>query len=713
MANVNSISNSNSYTSSIYGTKNVLSGLASGMDTESMIENSISGYKTKLNQLKQQQDKITWKQDAYRNVIDNLVSLNNKYTSYTSQTNLYSANFFDKSVTETTGANADKVTATGKAESAITINSISKLATGAKYNVSASDIFSNAVGLAASTAIDLSALSGAGQNTNTIDFTLDGATKTINIKDLDTSSTDSLKSSLNEKLADAFGSGKVTADISSDGKLSFAVKEGSSSSLSVSSNESALGLEDGLSNYFDTSKTLGELLGENANFGELTVNGVSVGSFTKDDSIASVLKAINVSDAGVTASYSQLTNEFSFTAKETGVGSKIEFGGDLGDLFSSPASKLSDLFGEDADWSTLKVTTPFTTIYFPDKDENESLSLFANQIVGFGSASLSVMDANGNERSYTLDELKNFVNGSSRVSPANSPNYTAGTDAELNVSINGQNLNLTRSSNTIDIDGLNITLKGTFDEGESVEFNTKTDTDSIMSGIKSFVEDINSALKQIHDSYTTSPNKDSKGNAYDPLTEDEKSEMSETAVKNYEEKAKAGLLYQDSDLSSLYTRLVSSVSTGSNAAALRDIGITTSFDNTTKVTSLEIDEDKLRSALDSNPDKVSNIFSKVSDSANSTGGLMENVKKALDDYVSTSVASPGILVRKAGTKLSSVSLLNNTLQSSYNTLDTNVSNMEDKISKKIDYYTRQFTALEKLMSTMNNQSSMLSGLMGY
>ena len=76
-------------------------------------------------------------------------------------------------------------------------------------------------------------------------------------------------------------------------------------------------------------------------------------------------------------------------------------------------------------------------------------------------------------------------------------------------------------------------------------------------------------------------------------------------------------------------------------------------------------------------------------------------------------ASPGILVRKAGTKLSSVSLLNNTLQSSYNTLDTSVSNMEDKIGKKIDYYTKQFTALEKLMSTMNNQSSMLSGLMGY
>ena len=395
------------------------------------------------------------------------------------------------------------------------------------------------------------------------------------------------------------------------------------------------------------------------------------------------------------------------------MGSKIEFGGDLGDLFSSPAEDLDDLFGEGADWSTLKVTSPYTTINIPQNDGDYKLGDLIGSLQVPDSFSLTVTDAEGQERSYTIGELKSFENGSRVLSPAESPNYTAGTDAELNVSINGQNLNLTRSSNTIDIDGLNITLKGTFDEGEGVAFNTKTDADSIVSGIKSFVEDINSALKQIHDAYTTSPNKDSKGNTYDPLTEDEKSEMSETAVKNYEEKAKAGLLYQDSDLSSLYSRLVSSVSTGSNAAALRDIGITSSLDSTTKVTSLEIDEDKLRSALDSNPDKVSNIFTNVGDSTSGTGGLMENVKKTLDEYVSTSVASPGILVRKAGTKLSSVSLLNNTLQSSYNTLDTSVSNMEDKIGKKIDYYTKQFTALEKLMSTMNNQSSMLSGLMGY
>ena len=67
MANVNSVSSSNSY-SSIYGNRNILSGLASGMDTESMIENSVSGYKTKLEQLQQEKTKLEWKQEAYQGI---------------------------------------------------------------------------------------------------------------------------------------------------------------------------------------------------------------------------------------------------------------------------------------------------------------------------------------------------------------------------------------------------------------------------------------------------------------------------------------------------------------------------------------------------------------------------------------------------------------------------------------------------------------------
>ena len=93
MASVNSVSGSSS-ASSLYGNKNVLSGLASGLDTEAMIENSISGYQTKLTQLEQEQTKIQWKQESFREIIDKAVNLNNKYSSYTSSTNLMGGAFF-------------------------------------------------------------------------------------------------------------------------------------------------------------------------------------------------------------------------------------------------------------------------------------------------------------------------------------------------------------------------------------------------------------------------------------------------------------------------------------------------------------------------------------------------------------------------------------------------------------------------------------------
>ena len=66
MASVSSVSSSSS---SIYGNKNVISGLASGMDTESMIENAVSGYKTKISTLQQKRTKVEWQQEVYRSII--------------------------------------------------------------------------------------------------------------------------------------------------------------------------------------------------------------------------------------------------------------------------------------------------------------------------------------------------------------------------------------------------------------------------------------------------------------------------------------------------------------------------------------------------------------------------------------------------------------------------------------------------------------------
>ena len=122
VASITSLSNS---ASSIYGSRNVLSGLASGMDTESMIENAVSGIKLKIQNLVKKRTKVEWKQEGYRSIIDKAVSLNQKYTSYSSKTNLLSSSFFSNAVnTVAKGTYADKITATGKSSSEIKINAV-------------------------------------------------------------------------------------------------------------------------------------------------------------------------------------------------------------------------------------------------------------------------------------------------------------------------------------------------------------------------------------------------------------------------------------------------------------------------------------------------------------------------------------------------------------------------------------------------------------
>ena len=895
MANVNSIStNSNSYTSSIYGNRNILSGLATGMDTESMIENSVSGYKTKISQLQQQQEQLTWKQDAYRGITDQLIALSEKYTSYASSTNLSSNAFFTRAVTTTAnGTYASKISASGKATSDIQINSVSQLATAARYMVGAGSLNFSADALGAvGSAIDWnpvesSTFSGSymtlkvgstsydidfgaddiyhsaqelldginkkleDQNANaratisgnkisfevtgdaaaagdgvyilsastsiknalgvktptssaatdaftnaeyksftvandsdlyktqsaadylsgkTVSVTLDGVSKSVTIGDLTkmaitvngeektvselsaeelTANSDKvlelLKNDLQNGMNTAFGRGKITVSANADGGLSFDVDEKSGSTLIVGSTAGqTLGLgKNGLTNYLNTGKTLGALLGESYFAGEgagkLTINGVDIGDFTKDSSLEEVMSAINNNtEAGVSVSYSNLTGQFVFTARESGAAGEIRFGDGLASRMfkvnNAPENrKLADLLGEDAAWDedgnlTLRAQTAAGRIKIGTfnresstlQDLMDAISdnvRMPNIAYDAGNGTFSITESDGSaanpENFHLVGTGVHFSFGEMFHDVDPGGTFTAGKDAKLTATVNGQEVSLTRSSNVVSMDGLTVTLKGTFEassDDEAVTFTTNSDADKIVDTLKGFVESYNAILKDVREAYSTRPlTMNTKGDKYMPLTDDDKSSMSESAIKSYEEKAKTGLLFGDSDLSALYTRLQSIVT--SSDLGLASIGITTTY--TDGVTQLSLNEADLRSALDSDPDKVKNIFTQTKENGSPTSGLMERFKSVFNTYASKSYGSYGILVNKAGTKLASLSLTSNSMQKQIDNLDKQIESWQTKLSNRIDYYTKQFTALEQMMSTMNNQSSMLATMMGY
>ena len=138
MASISSLMGSSSSSNSIYGSRNsnIISGLASGLDTESMIEGMVQSYKQKIQSLQQDRTKLQWQQSGYQSISDKLVEFSRKYTSYTSTTNLLSNTFFNNAViTSAKGTYADLVTASGKSSSNIVLNAVKQLATSAQYSV--------------------------------------------------------------------------------------------------------------------------------------------------------------------------------------------------------------------------------------------------------------------------------------------------------------------------------------------------------------------------------------------------------------------------------------------------------------------------------------------------------------------------------------------------------------------------------------------------
>ena len=850
MASVSSTRSSSA--SSIYGTRNVISGLASGMDTESMIENAISAYKNKISGLNQQRTKLGWQQEAYRDIITKMAGLSSKYTSYTSGTNLMSSSFFNQAVRAVAnGANASKVAASGRGSSDVAINGVRQLATAATYKLngskltggtsgdyasavgssgfsldemtissfsgtmslnygkdqvlsfrfSESDVFNSIEELAENMQKQLEnqsiSLSSGGSKkasemltvevdkvNNTISFkdkannkvyissasnsiknvfdletgegnmsfrvadedlttqvsgvdylsrspvsiTLDGVTKNVNmptvndlLDNLDWSKVsggengdtakklrekilngEDISSAKNRQLRDdayikalqaniddkfgklADGSSKLRVSdamkdekkLSEDGavrgvQLKFEAGQKGSTFAVTSDKGKSMGFGGTqLTSYLNTNKTLKDLLGEeglkgletgvdkdgNTTYG-LEINGVKIGEFTEKTELSTIISRINSNkDAGVNISYSKLTNEFTFTAKETGVAGNIQF---------SDKGLGGKLFG-----------------------------------------------------------------GAEQISK--------GQDAIFTATIDGTEMELTRSSNIVDFDGLSVTLKGEFgykqkmdadgkpvldekgnpvytDEldrtAEAITFTSSADADKIVDAIKAFVNDYNEMVTKIKETYSTMPMQKTNGAYYEPLTEEDKEGMSESAIKSWEEKAKAGILFGDRDLSSLYSRLTSAVSMyGQDGADLKAAGITVSYSE--GLSTLSFDEKTLRETLDSDPDRVRDIFTKSKDSGAATNGLMAAIKDPLEVFGGTTGATKGTLVEKAGSPLAPTSIYQNYIQKQLNNLDTQIKKWQDKMSDQVDYYTSQFSKLEQLIAQMNSQSSALSQMMG-
>lgn len=361
---------------------------------------------------------------------------------------------------------------------------------------------------------------------------------------------------------------------------------------------------------------------------KLNINGTEI-SLDKKSTISSMMSAVNKSAAGVTMTYSSLTNSFTLESKEFGGAGKVEVG-------------------------------------------DTSLG-----------RSLGLVDDNG---TVGASEGQNAI-----------------------FEINGQEVYL--NDNTYTLDGNTFTFNDNMTIGETYTVNIAKDSTTVKDALKKFVESYNKLIDDVYGYIGKSPAKDDDGNTYEPLTNAEKEEMSEDEITKWEEKAKQGVLYNDSTVSTIMSQMRSALYTNvtlddGSKFGIYNLGIKTSSE-WSEHGKLQIDEDAFDKAFENNEDAIIKLFT------DSDTGMMKKLNSVIDGAVKSSGAANtrGTLVRKAGKADSSVTT-DSTIYKEMVKMQDRLKELQDRYDTKEEYWWKVFTNMETAMADLNSQTSYISSYLG-
>lgn len=630
-----------------------LVGIASGLDTDTIIQQLMSVEKLSVTKLERQRQLTEWKQEAYRDFTNALRSFKEQFFDIAKRTSyILSENAF-KAFTVSSSSD-EHVTAKGTSSTQIGSHTVKveQLATAAK--VVGNENISKPITGELNPDLNFGELKG-----KTIKVTLDGVTREIELEDYTgenyNDSVNKLVNGLQAKLDNAFGEndGEKKIEVSVvDGEIKFSTTGGATklilSSGSSDDGLSALGISSGASNRIATNSTLGALAGKldkNLTFDDdgnvsFSINGKDF-TFSRNDTLQKVMNTINNdADANVTLAYDEIKDRFVMTAKQTGAGNNID---------------VDDIGGNFFEAIGLKEGT---------KEQ--------------GQDAIAIID----------------------------------------------NVKVTRSTNIFTVNNVEYTLKKAHEGENAATIKIEQDIDTVYNSIKGFVDEYNKLV----DMFTTKLSEKYDRN-YPPLSDDEKEAMTEEQIKKWEEKAKTGLLRNDSILEEIQRNMrLALIDTVEGVGInLSSIGITSrSYQDRGK---LYIDEDKLKQALREKPEEIKNLFIKTSDSVPlydrdltteqrqvryKEQGLFQRISDILNDNISTlrnKDGKKGILLEKAG-MVGDLSEFNSSLSKEISDYDERIKYMYTKLIRKEESYYKQFTQLEKYMSQMNSQMNWLLSQLG-
>ena len=788
-----------------------LSGINSGYDTESMIEAMMSSYQTKIDNQQRKLTKLSWQQEAFRDVTKKLTDFKNKYFDLLKRdTYLMSPNTFSKFKSSVS------TKAAGETAKGLSVSTTSSSLEGS-YKVKV-DQLATASKLEGATMkpesfqLDLDKAAGSAYTTSTdengavtrnykmeLDIQVGSVSKTVafevNVAEVDGEiDMDAFKANavdaLNESLAESFGytgrtenaTGAVDADgkeyflqaeLNADGGLEFVV--GGNAAVTVTEKTGNFGLTEAAKSV--TISTQSAVTGKNTVAVEIdgkvknvSFEGVSDTYYDSKD---------KEGNKAILEEYNSLKLAAYRKSGGTATGAELEKALEKFSYSSTQAAKdknaaalttaLNDAFKDEGvkftvDGSTVTAKSGSTSKEFTmTAIEGGTLGLAKGTSSNKYSAKTTLEDMgiesntdNGgysftiNGKAITLEKgatVNSLISAVNKSGAGVTMNYSALTnsfeltsnnmgsgesiDIEDNditkalglVSDGTSEVTFTRGQNAIfeingetvyhnansyTVDGTTFTADENIEIGDIYTVGISKSYDDVKQTIKDFVKDYNQLVDDIYGHIGTSPKRDSKDNTYEPLTDAEKEEMSEDEIKDWEEIAKKGVIYNDSTVSTIMSKLRSvlynsvTLDDGSKFG-LYSIGIKTSNDYKDHG-KLEIDEDAFDAAFEKNPEAITKLFT------DGDNGIMKQVNTVLDNAVRTTTTNKGSLIQKAGLE-SGATATDNHIYRQMKQITDRIATLQDRYDAKEEYWWGVFTNLESMMADFNEQSAYISSYM--
>lgn len=301
---------------------------------------------------------------------------------------------------------------------------------------------------------------------------------------------------------------------------------------------------------------------------------------------------------------------------------------------------------------------------------------------------------------YAADVIKSYNDGTYSDGGTGATKVNAQNAV---ISLNGATFENT--SNVFEINGLTITALNETKPGEEVTITTQNDVSGIYDMVKNFLKEYNSVINEIDKLY----NADSIG-SMKPMTSEEKEAVSESEAEEWEKKLRESSLRRDSNLSSISDALKSAMSASftinGKEMSLSDFGIGTlgyfeATDNEKNMYHIDGDSDdestsgkadKLKSLISSDPNTVVSFFTQLGQKLYSN---MSDISKSVDGY------------RSFGNFYD-----DKKMKTDYDDYNSKIAELEEKLNDYEDKWYSKFAKMESAMAKMQSNTSAVSALLG-